>query len=213
MVDRRIRFGQMQPMTTTDSPRKNRSGHLHAGVAELLQAHGLGPAASEALLDIDGELFHFHRRSANGDWLGAIAESIGLKLELAQFQGLTAVARIVFGIGRPAQDATIGLVAEEMALDPSRASRIVAELVAQGYVLRAAAQDDGRKSVLALTALGRKAMADLRDAKWKLLLATFEGWSEDEITSFARLFGKYVEASHRVTAEARCLAQRTREHN
>ncbi|WP_408907435.1 MarR family transcriptional regulator [Streptomyces albidoflavus] len=43
---------------------------------------------------------------------------------------------------------TVGFFADRLAVDPSRASRIVAEAVKSGFVRRVASQEDGRRSCL-----------------------------------------------------------------
>jgi DNA-binding MarR family transcriptional regulator len=118
---------------------------------------------------------------------------MGSDLEPALFQGLTAIVRIEAGVGRPAPELpTVGMVAEEMSIDPSRASRIASTLIGRGYVAREAAQQDGRISVLRLTDKGRAALRELRDRKWVRLMKVFSGWTEEDIACFSRLFGRYA---------------------
>ena len=93
---------------------------------------------------------------------------------------------------------TVGLLAEEMDIDPSRASRIASDLIGRGFVRREAAQDDGRKSILVLTDAAWKVLGRVSDQKWSKMGAIFEGWSEDEITTFSRLFLRYIDGIARV---------------
>ncbi len=85
-----------------------------------------------------------------------------------------------------------------MTIDPSRASRIATGLIAGGWVERAVAQEDGRKSVLLLTDKAHDAFERFRVAKWDKLLSVFADWSEDDIRAFARLFTRYSEGMARV---------------
>ena len=78
-------------------------------------------------------------------------------------------------------------------MDPSRASRIVSELVERGFLVREADQDDARRTVLALTPKARDYLEAFIAAKWRLLAQVFEGWEEGEIEDFARLFQRYVD--------------------
>jgi DNA-binding MarR family transcriptional regulator/N-acetylglutamate synthase-like GNAT family acetyltransferase len=55
-------------------------------------------------------------------------------------------------------------LAEGLGLDPGYVSRIVASLERQGFVSRAAASDDGRRSALSLTTEGRRTFAALERA-------------------------------------------------
>src|SRR5206468_10597893 len=59
------------------------------------------------------------------------------------------------GADAPDDEVTVGAVAERLGLDPSQASRLVAQAIAAGLVLRRASQADARRIGLALTATGR----------------------------------------------------------
>lgn len=164
------------------------------GRPDLLEDSGLSPLSQEALLDLEQTFFQWHRRVLKGELTGRLLAESGHQVEPGQFHGLTAVARIAAGIGRDAPtDPTVGLLAEEMAIDPSRASRVASDLIAQGFVRREAAQDDGRKTVLCLTPEGRAVLEDMRDRKWRHFVRVFSRWDEDEIACFARLFTRYAE--------------------
>ncbi|WP_210530299.1 MarR family winged helix-turn-helix transcriptional regulator [Rubellimicrobium arenae] len=166
---------------------------------QIAQAQGRSPEAAEALVQLDRALFLWHRRLLKGEIQGRLLAELGLDLELTQFHGLTAITRIQNGIGRDrGEPATIGLLAEEMNLDPSRASRIAADLIARGYVTRAAAQDDGRKSVLLLTDRAHEVLARFRELKWAKLMDIFADWSDEDVAIFSRLFGRYADGLGRV---------------
>ena len=175
--------GQVQIMTQLTHP--------HDLIRATLLASGQGPAAIEALLALDTSTFHFVRQVKKGDLPQSLIDEIGAGLELTQFHALTAVTRIQGGFLRPAQEVTVGLLAEEMALDPSRASRISADLVERGLLQRAVSQEDGRRAVLQLTEAGRALMEAFLAAKWARTLRLFADWSEADIVAFARLFGRY----------------------
>jgi DNA-binding MarR family transcriptional regulator len=160
--------------------------------AEQLARAGRSSEATDALLALDRALFLWHRRVVKGEMPGRLLQELGLGLELAQFHALTAVSRIEAGIGRErGEAATVGLLAEELSLDPSRASRIAADLIAKGYLRREADQTDGRRIVLRLTEEARKALRALRERKWEKLVGVFEDWSDEDIAAFARLFERY----------------------
>lgn len=77
-------------------------------------------------------------------------------------------------------------------VDQPRASRLVAQAVAEGYLQRGADPADGRRSVLTLTSSGCAALEDghrlRRDA---IAEATF-GWSPEDQAAFARLLTAFV---------------------
>lgn len=165
--------------------------HPHDVIRSQLETSGFSPSAVQALLDLDVCSFHFVRQVKKGDLPQSLIEEIGAGLEVTQFHALTAVARIQGGFNRPASEVTVGLLAEEMALDPSRASRIAADLVERGLLERAVSQEDGRRSVLQPTQAGLELMDAFLKAKWARTLRVFADWSEADIVAFASLFGRY----------------------
>lgn len=166
--------------------------HYRETVGQTLAAKGFSPDVSEALLDLDAELFRMMRSMVKGELPAQLMREIGAELELAQFQALTAVLRIQSGISRlDGREATIGHVAAEMNVDPSRASRVVSELIASGHLSRGVSQQDARRSVLEPTPKARKLLAEFRDLKWQKLMQVFDSWTEAEILDFSRLFLRF----------------------
>lgn len=165
------------------------------GIAEAATASGRSPEAAAALADLDRTMFHWTRRVMKGELAGRLLASSGEGIELSQFHALTAITRIERGVARTAAEpATVGLLADEMQLDPSRASRVAADLVARGLVRREAAQEDGRRTVLTLTPEARAILARVHAAKAERVQAVFAEWDDAEVREFARLFGRYVAA-------------------
>lgn len=163
-------------------------------MSEVLAASSYSEQAREALMSLDAAMFHWHRQIVKGKMMSELLAQAGVELEPALFQGLMAITRISQGIGRDApEQPTIGMLAEDMSIDPSRASRIASDLIARGLVAREAAQDDGRKSVLVLTGEGRALFQTIREHRWKRMLGAFEGWEEADIEAFSHLFGRYIE--------------------
>ena len=155
------------------------------------------------MLHFDIANFQWTRMVAKGELPTALLRRTGHALEASHLQGLTAIVRIRHGVGRPATEPTVGLVAEEMAVDPSRASRIVSALVAKGFVRREVAQEDARRAVLSLTDVGASVLEDLRRERWALILRVFEDWDADAIETFARAVGTYASALHEATEAMR----------
>jgi DNA-binding MarR family transcriptional regulator len=168
--------------------------HYRETVGQTLTTNGFSTATSEALLDLDAEIFRMMRSMMKGELPAQLMREIGTDLDLAQFQALTAVLRIQSGMARQdSREATIGHVAAEMNVDPSRASRLVADLIAQGYLSRDVSQEDARRSVLQPLPKAQNLLAEFRDLKWQKLMQVFRGWDEAEILDFSRLFLRYRE--------------------
>ncbi|NBT33150.1 MAG: MarR family transcriptional regulator [Rhodobacteraceae bacterium] len=186
-------------MTDPNAKAPKTPPHFQDSVAARLSAAGHADASVQALLDLDAAIFQWHRMAMKGEVVGRLIAELGEKLELSQFYAMTAITRIEAGVGRPRPEpATVGLLAEELSLDPSRASRIATDLIAAGYVRREVAQDDGRKTVLVLTDRAKAVFDRFRDLKWGKLITIFAEWSEDDIQSFSRLFDRYAQDVARV---------------
>jgi len=175
-----------KPLVHTDKPQ-----YQQALMADLLNS-GFSADAASALLALDADMFHHVRRVMKGDVPQSLLDALGTDLETTQFHALSALTRIRHGYGRAAPDEpTVGLLAEELAVDPSRASRIASDLVERGYLARAVSQADGRRSVLDLTEKAGKLFEAFHMAKWQRMMRLYQGWSTAEIVAFARLFAKY----------------------
>jgi DNA-binding MarR family transcriptional regulator len=112
-------------------------------------------------------------------------DDVAPALEISHLDVLDAMRRIE-------GEVTVGAIAEAMRLDPSRGSRLVAELVAQGILRRDASQADGRRSIVVRTELGDRLMADIHATKRRLLASMLDDWSDDELKAFSVLFEKFV---------------------
>lgn len=85
-------------------------------------------------------------------------------------------------------------MAERLDIDPSRASRVVAATIDNGYLRRVASQRDGRRICLESTARGVEAGQNAhlsRQAFYKRLIAD---WSARDQQEFARLLTKFIDS-------------------
>ncbi|MFJ4279528.1 MarR family winged helix-turn-helix transcriptional regulator [Streptomyces massasporeus] len=97
------------------------------------------------------------------------------------------------------QEITVGVVAERLAVDPSVASRMVTDCISAGYLIRAASQQDGRRTILQMTDEGLEMLAAFRRHQRAAFELITREWPEDDRLQFARLLIKYVDS----VAEAR----------
>lgn len=168
--------------------------HPHDRIKTEITAAGMSDRAALALLSLDADHFQFVRRVMKGDVPHSLMQELQSGVEAPHFHALSAILRIQNGLGRAAaQEVTVGLLAEELNLDPSRASRIAAELVERGLLARTVSQEDGRRSVLVPTPAAGALMEAFLHAKWQRTLKLFATWSEADIVAFADLFGRYSE--------------------
>ncbi|MGV3526338.1 MAG: MarR family winged helix-turn-helix transcriptional regulator [Candidatus Sericytochromatia bacterium] len=88
----------------------------------------------------------------------------------------------------PAAPVTVGDVARRLGIEPSTASRLVAQTVQQGYLARLASPHDGRAVGLELTPTGQELRAQAEAHQRAVYQRLTSHWSASEQASFARLF-------------------------
>ncbi|GAB4584068.1 MarR family winged helix-turn-helix transcriptional regulator [Nocardia sp. IFM 10818] len=91
-------------------------------------------------------------------------------------------------------EVTVGMVAELLGVDPSVASRMVSDNIKAGYLVRAASQQDGRRTVLELSDAGRELMARFRKHQRDAYDYITADWSEHDRLELARLLLRYVDS-------------------
>jgi DNA-binding MarR family transcriptional regulator len=120
--------------------------------------------------------------------IGRLAiQNVAPGLELSHLDVLDAVRR-----AEAAGEVTVGAVAETLRIDPSRASRIVAEMVSRGVLRRKASQADARRIVVVMTALGQRPLSEIRAQKLSVVERVTADWPGEDVAAFARLFDRFV---------------------
>ncbi len=98
--------------------------------------------------------------------------------------------------------ATVGSVARELAIDPSRASRLVAAAVRTGHVRRVSVQDEGRSAKLEVTNRGRIGLEAVRKFRAGVFAEAMQGWTSGDCVDFARLLQRFIAAFEGMTMRA-----------
>jgi DNA-binding MarR family transcriptional regulator len=166
--------------------------------AAFFESEGLTPTASASLVEIDQIMQRIRRNIGKREVLHALLKSIDPQLESSH---LDVIGVIMGGCGEPGAEVTVGMVAEQMKIDPSRASRIVAETVNMGYVRRVASQADSRRICLELTDTGRAFADDFHRRKWAMMARGMKTWTDEEITTFATLLERFADWAKRAREE------------
>jgi DNA-binding MarR family transcriptional regulator len=150
----------------------------------------IGPAAApDTALALVGQAMTRMRLLIGRRFIGRIAlKRMGTGLELSDIDAIGVIKRI-----GSQEDATVGAIAEQMRIDPSRGSRIIADLVRQGLLERAASQQDGRRSLVRITHAGRGVLEEIEAIKRETIAEATAGWTAEEIDSFARLYTRFTE--------------------
>ncbi|MFD7324999.1 MarR family winged helix-turn-helix transcriptional regulator [Streptomyces sp. NPDC059875] len=152
------------------------------------------PKTADELMNAVGPAFGKLRRSS----LLEVQDPISQK-DLSR----TLVLRIVLDAEQEdTGEVTVGSVARHLGVDPSVASRMVSDCISAGYLVRAASQQDGRRTVLHLSPEGRELMTRFgRHQRSAFEYITGE-WTEHERLEFARLLLKYVDSQDSLAQRA-----------
>ena len=152
-----------------------------------LQELGMSPIAAQATIEIDGVMAHIRRSMARREMGRLALRDLDIDIDIADLDILAALE----SCSTEAGEATVGYIAERLNVDPSRASRIVADAVDKGIVRRIASQGDARRIGLELTETGRAHAQAIRRYKWKIFADALGQWPEDDLVTFARLFERF----------------------
>lgn len=153
----------------------------------VLAQSGQKSELADALMRIDAVVLNWRRQMHKRELGHRAVRALGLDIELAQVDTLFAIAAEA-GEG---EETMVSTVAERLSIDPSRASRLVAEMVNAGYARRAVSQRDARRTILELTPAGEAVVAAVQKYKWLLLGEFFSGWSKADIDAFVPLLERY----------------------
>jgi DNA-binding MarR family transcriptional regulator len=93
----------------------------------------------------------------------------------------------------PGTEVSVGSVAETLGVDPSVGSRMVSDCISAGYLVRAASQQDGRRTILQLSEGGREMLGRFRKHQREAFEYITAEWPEGDRLEFARLMLRYVD--------------------
>jgi DNA-binding MarR family transcriptional regulator len=120
--------------------------------------------------------------------IGRLAiQSAAPGLELSHLDVLDAVRR-----AQSAGEVTVGLIAEMLRIDPSRASRVVADMVGRNVLRREASQADARRIVVVMTEVGQDLLAEIVAQKLAIISEIVSDWPQEDVERFAALFERFI---------------------
>lgn len=155
----------------------------------LARASGLGEEAAKAVASIDAVMSRIRRNIMRREFGRRILASVAPELELAHMDVISTIGHRPME-GEP-EEVTVGLIAERLGIDPSRASRVSAEVVELGFARRVASQQDARRICLELTPKGRRFVDAIRHSKIGLFASALGQWQEAELIVFADLLDRF----------------------
>ena len=157
-------------------------------LVELALKSGLSPAAADAVASIDAVMHRVRRSIQRREFGRQVMQRIDPTLEVAHLDTIGAIAHKG---DLDAPEVTVGLIAERLNIDPSRASRVVADVVDRGLARRVASQLDARRICLELTSKGRRFVDAVRRNKLEIFARSLGQWNERELVVFAALFERF----------------------
>lgn len=95
----------------------------------------------------------------------------------------------------------VSALAEHLATDPSTTSRQTAELVRRELLERLPDPDDGRASLLAVTAAGHEVVVSMRAKRQELLGRAVEDWTDAEVDDLTRSLDRFTDGLDRTRSE------------
>lgn len=166
----------------------DREEHL---IADLSRA-GIARREAEAALGIDAILQRWRRRVQKRELGRQALSDLRLDLDLAQLDVLFAVWAPSNEFGDDTESETmVGTVARRLDIDPSRASRITADLIRMGLIRRAVSQRDARRAVLEVTEQGDQIARAVRRYKFLRLGNYLKSWTDEELARFLPLLERF----------------------
>ena len=158
----------------------------------LLRKAGIDDTTVEAVIGIDALMQNWRRRAMRRELGHRALIDLKIGIDLAQLDVLVAIEAPADEFGDSTGSETmVATVAERLAIDPSRASRVVSEMVEAGYARRAVSQADARRTIIELTEAGQAIIDAVRAYKFLILGDFLSGWDRDEVASFVPLLRKF----------------------
>src|SRR3569623_251619 len=176
--------------TTLVAPRDTSS---EVKSADLFIDAGYSPTAAQAIVEIDASKQRVRRSLAKREFVADLLKEIdGGSIDLQLLDVMRAVSHWHPATPEDAdREVTVGTIAERLNIDPSRASRLVSDVVDKGYIRREASQSDSRRIVLVATEKGWAIGEEFRRRKGQMLARALKTWSEEELVLFNQLLDRY----------------------
>jgi DNA-binding MarR family transcriptional regulator len=160
-------------------------------IQALLERIDADPKVIDAVMRLDAVMQHWRRKMTKRELGRRAIEKLNLPVEQGQLDVLFAIAAPIYTTDA-CSETMVATVAERLGIDPSRASRIVSDLVSTGYARRAVSQVDARRTIVELTEKGMAITEAVQSYKWLMMADYFSGWSREDIAAFVPLLERYT---------------------
>jgi DNA-binding MarR family transcriptional regulator len=165
--------------------------HNATDLAGLLSQAGIDPRTAEAVMDIDAVMQKWRRRAMRRELGHRALVDLKVGIDLAQFDVLAAIDGPEPEFGEVQGETMVATVAERLNIDPSRASRLVSEMVELGFARRAVSQADARRTIIELTERGGAVVKAVRAYKFLIMGDFLGGWDKKELAAFVPMIKRF----------------------
>ncbi|KKB81324.1 transcriptional regulator [Devosia soli] len=164
----------------------------------LLLRAGIAHDTAEAVMDIDALMQKWRRRAMKRELGNRALADLRIGIDLAQLD-------VLFAIDGPSSEfegealgeTMVATVADRLNIDPSRASRLVGDMVDEGFARRAVSQADARRTIIELTPKGKAVVDAVRAYKYLIMGDFLASWEKAEVDAFVPLlkrFGSWMDS-------------------
>ncbi|MFA5710443.1 MarR family winged helix-turn-helix transcriptional regulator [Mycolicibacterium sp.] len=152
----------------------------------MCYAYLVSPSRYDHLDELLTRIFTARQRP---EWRRRVLDSTDSVRALSTLRVLRAVERRALG-GRAA---SISDVADDLAVEHSTASRTVSTVVAAGLLTKSPAADDQRRSLLVLTDVGRKTLAQVTARRRDMVTAVVADWPDEQVDTLVTLLDRLAD--------------------
>jgi len=163
-----------------------------SAINALLEKAGISPETTDVVLTVDALMQRWRRRAMRREMGHKALIDLKAGIDLAQLDVLIAIEGPTPEFGEASGETMIATVAERLGIDPSRASRVVSEMVERGFARRAVSQADARRTIIELTERGRALVDAVRAYKFLVMGDFFSGWSAEDLAVFVPLLQRFA---------------------
>jgi len=143
-------------------------------------------AEAAVLVPLDHALLEVRRLVNRPGYRRRLLGPLGRRVELS-------TVRVLHAVDQSPRPPSIGAVATLLAIDPSTASRLVDQRVAEGLLERSPDPDDRRRVVLRLTPAGTALLGELAASRRQMLTEVTAGWSAADRRTLEQLLARLID--------------------
>ena len=147
--------------------------------------------SSAVLVGLDHALLEVRRLVNRPGYRRRLLGPLGRRIELS-------TVRVLHAVDQAPHPPSIGEVASTLTIDPSTASRLVDQRVADGLLARSPDPEDRRRVVLRLTTAGESLIAEVAASRREMLTEVTAGWTAADRRTLEALLTRLVDGFGRL---------------